>query len=140
MQAGFYRDIELGEPGKDETDIQKAKDQETGFSDINDDRYTIYECHIDLNIKGYEDKDKDGEETGIALPYVVTILKDSQEILSVRRNWREDDPLKLKRMHFVHYQYVPGFGSYGFGLFHLIGGYAKSATSLMRQQIGRAHV
>ena len=135
MQAGFYRDVELGEPGKDETDIQKAKDQETGFSDINDERYTIYECHIDLNIKGYEDKDKDGEETGIALPYVVTILKDSQEILSVRRNWREDDPLKLKRMHFVHYQYVPGFGAYGFGLFHLIGGYAKSATSLMRQLV-----
>jgi hypothetical protein len=135
MQGGFYRDVELGEPGRDETEIQKAKDQETGFRDLNDERYTLYECHIDLNIKGYEDTDKDGEETGIALPYVVTILKDSQEILSVRRNWREDDPLKLKRQHFVHYQYVPGFGAYGFGLFHLIGGYAKSATSLMRQLV-----
>ena len=135
MQAGFYRDVDLGEPGKDETDIQKAKDKETGFSDINDERYTLLECHIDLNIKGFEDKDKDGEETGIALPYVVTILKDSQEVLAVRRNWKETDPLKLKRQHFVHYQYIPGFGAYGFGLFHLIGGYAKSATSLMRQLV-----
>ena len=135
MQAGFYRDVELGEPGKDETDIQKAKDKETGFSDVNDERYTLLECHIDLNIKGFEDKDKDGEETGIALPYVVTILKDSQEVLAVRRNWKETDPLKLKRQHFVHYQYIPGFGAYGFGLFHLIGGYAKSATSLMRQLV-----
>ena len=135
MQAGFYREVDLGEPGKDETDIQKAKDKETGFSDINDERYTLYECHIDLNIKGFEDKDKDGEETGIALPYVVTILKDSQEVLAVRRNWKETDPLKLKRQHFVHYQYIPGFGAYGFGLFHLIGGYAKSATSLMRQLV-----
>jgi hypothetical protein len=135
IQAGFYRDVELGEPGKDETEIQKAKDKETGFSDINDERYTIYECHVDLNIKGFEDTDKEGEETGIALPYVVTILKDSQEILAIRRNWREDDTLKLKRQHFVHYQYVPGFGAYGFGLFHLIGGYAKSATSLMRQLV-----
>ena len=135
MQAGFYRDVDLGQPGKDETDIQKAKDKETGFSDINDERYTLLECHIDLNIKGFEDKDKDGEETGIALPYVVTILKDSQEVLAVRRNWKETDPLKLKRQHFVHYQYIPGFGAYGFGLFHLIGGYAKSATSLMRQLV-----
>ncbi len=135
MQSDFYRYVELGEPGKDETDIQKAKDEETGFKDLNDDRYTLLEVVVDLDLKGYEDTDKDGEETGIALPYVVTILKDSGEVLSIRRNWREGDLLKLKRQHFVHYQYIPGFGAYGFGLFHLIGGYAKSATSILRQLV-----
>jgi hypothetical protein len=100
-----------------------------------DDRYELYEVHIDLDLPGYEDVDDDGEMTGIALPYVVTILKGSDEILAIRRNWLEDDDLKLKRQHFVHYQYIPGFGPYGFGLFHLIGGYAKSATSLMRQLV-----
>jgi hypothetical protein len=135
MQSEFYRFVELGEPGKDETDIQKAKDDETGFKDLNDDRYTLMEVVVDLNLPGYEDKDKDGEETGIALPYVVTVLKDSGDVLSIRRNWREGDRLKLKRQHFVHYQYIPGFGAYGFGLFHLIGGYAKSATSILRQLV-----
>jgi hypothetical protein len=135
MQSEFYRFVELGEPGKDETDIQKAKDDETGFKDMNDDRYTLMEVVVDLNLPGYEDEDKDGEETGIALPYVVTILKDSGDVLSIRRNWREGDRLKLKRQHFVHYQYIPGFGAYGFGLFHLIGGYAKSATSILRQLV-----
>lgn len=134
IHSGFYRDVELGEPGKDETDIQKAKDRETGFADLNDERYTVYEVHVDLNLKGYEDKD-DGEETGIMLPYVVTILKDSCEVLAIRRNWRQEDDLKLKRDHFVHYQYITGFGAYGFGLFHLIGGYAKSATSILRQLV-----
>jgi len=117
------------------TDIQKAKDKETGFSDLNDDRYTLYECHVDLNLEGYEDKDDSGEETGIMLPYVVTLIKGSNDILSIRRNWKEEDDLRLKRQHFVHYQYIPGFGAYGFGLFHLIGGFAKSATSLMRQLV-----
>lgn len=134
QQAGFYRDVELGEPDRTQTDIQKAKDKETGFSDLNDDRFTLYECHVEMDLKGFEDED-DGEPTGIALPYVITLIKGSNEVLSIRRNWREDDPLKLKRQHFVHYQYVPGFGAYGFGLFHLIGGYAKSATSLMRQLV-----
>ena len=134
QQAGFYRDVELGEPDRTQTDIQKAKDKETGFSDLNDDRFTLYECHVELDLKGFEDED-DGEPTGIALPYVVTIVKGTNTVLSIRRNWREDDELKLKRQHFVHYQYVPGFGAYGFGLFHLIGGYAKSATSLMRQLV-----
>lgn len=127
--AGFYRDIELADPGKEETDIQKAKDKETGFSDLNDERYTLYEAHVDLDLPGYEDDD------GIARPYVVTLIKGSNEVLAIRRNWREDDTLKLKRMHFVHYQYIPGFGAYGFGLFHLIGGFAKSATSLIRQLV-----
>jgi hypothetical protein len=135
QQAGFYLDIELPDAPKDRTDIQKAKDKETGFNDMNDDRYTIYECHVDLNLDGYEDADDEGEETGIMLPYVVTIIKGTNDILSIRRNWNEDDDLRLKRQHFVHYQYIPGFGAYGFGLFHLIGGFAKSATSLMRQLV-----
>jgi hypothetical protein len=135
QQAGFYRDEELGEPDKNVGDIQKAKDKETGFSDLNDDRFTLFECHVDLDIKGYEDLDDDGEPTGIALPYVVTLIKGTNTVLSVRRNWEEADKLNLKRQHFVHYQYIPGFGAYGFGLFHLIGGFAKSATSIMRQLI-----
>jgi hypothetical protein len=139
QQAGFYLDIDLPDAPKDRTDIQKAKDKETGFNDLNDDRYVIYECHVDLNLEGYEDmvEDEDGEdeETGIMLPYVVTVIKGSNDILSIRRNWNEDDDLRLKRQHFVHYQYIPGFGAYGFGLFHLIGGFAKSATSLMRQLV-----
>jgi hypothetical protein len=135
QQAGFYRDIDLPDPPKDRTDIQKAKDKETGFNDMNDDRYTLLECHVDLDLEGYEDEDDDGETTGIMLPYVVTLIKGTNDVLSIRRNWKEDDDLKLKRQHFVHYQYIPGFGAYGFGLFHLIGGYAKSATSLMRQLV-----
>ena len=138
QQAGFYLDCELGEPTKEQTDIQKAKDKETGFSDLDDERYTLLEIHVDLDLDGFEDKaegEDDGEETGIALPYVVTMVKGTNEILAIRRNWREDDDLRLKRQHFVHYQYIPGFGAYGFGLFHLIGGFAKSATSIMRQLV-----
>jgi hypothetical protein len=137
QQAGFYRDIELPEPDKSKTDIQQAKDKETGFSDLNDDRYTLYESHADLVIKGDEhtECDEDGQPLGITLPYVVTVLKGSNEVLAIRRNWTPDDKLHLKRQHFVHYQYIPGFGAYGFGLFHLIGGYAKSATSIMRQLV-----
>jgi len=133
--AGFYRDEDIGEPDKATDEINKAKDKETGFSDINDDRFTLYECHVDLDIPGYEDLDKDGEPTGIMLPYVVTMVRGTNMVLAIRRNWRPDDDLQLKRQHFVHYQYIPGFGAYGFGLFHLIGGFANSATSLMRQLI-----
>ena len=139
QNAGFYLDVELPDPLKEQTDIQKAKDKETGFSDINDDRFTLYEIHADLDLEGYEDVAKDDEgdetETGIALPYVVTLIKGTNTVLAVRRNWKEDDELRLKRQHFVHYQYIPGFGAYGFGLFHLIGGFAKSATSIMRQLV-----
>ena len=137
QQAGFYRDIELPEPDKSKTDIQQAKDKETGFSDLNDDRYTLYESHVALVVKGDEhtEADEDGQPLGITLPYVMTVLKGSNEVLALRRNWSEDDKLCLKRQHFVHYQYIPGFGAYGFGLFHLIGGYAKSATSIMRQLV-----
>jgi hypothetical protein len=128
QQAGFYRDIDLPDPDKTRSDIKKAKDSETGFSDIHDDRYTLYEAHADLSL------DPEDEE-GIALPYVVTLIKGSNDVLAIRRNWREEDDLCLKRQHFVHYQYIPGFGSYGFGLFHLIGNFAKSATSLTRQLV-----
>jgi hypothetical protein len=134
QRAGFYRDIELPDPSREQTDIQKAKDKETGFSDLNDDLYTLYESHVDLDIEGFEDEE-DGEPTGIALPYVVTLIKGTNDVLSIRRNWDQDDELCLKRQHFVHYQYIPGFGAYGFGLFHLIGGFAKSATSIMRQLV-----
>ena len=135
QQAGFYRDVELPDPTRQIDNIQQAKDKETGFNDLNDDRYVLYECHVDLDLKGFEDADDDGDETGIALPYVVTIIKGTDTILSIRRNWREDDTLRLKREYFVHYQYIPGFGAYGFGLFHLVGGFAKNATSLMRQLV-----
>ena len=135
MNAGFYRDVELGEPSRFTSDIQERKDKETGFSASYDDRFEIYESHVDLDIEGFEDKNKDGEPTGIALPYVVTMIRGTNEVLAIRRNWKEEDPLKLKRHHFVHYQYIPGYGAYGFGLFHLIGGYAKSATSIMRQLV-----
>lgn len=134
QQAGFYREFDLPDPPREEDNIKKAKDKETGFSDLNDERYTLLECHVDLNLEGFEDE-IDGEETGIMLPYVVTLIKGTNDVLSIRRNWNEDDDLKLKRQHFVHYQYIPGFGAYGFGLFHLIGGFAKSATSLMRQLV-----
>jgi hypothetical protein len=137
QQASFYRDADLGDPLRTTEDIQKAKDRETGFSDINDDRYTMYEVHADLYLEEdpYADVDDDGNHTEIALPYVVTMLKGSNTILSIRRNWEQDDDLQRKRQHFVHYQYIPGFGAYGFGLFHLIGGFAKNATSIMRQLV-----
>jgi len=135
QESGFYRDVELGEPDKNKSDIQQAKDKETGFSDLNDDRYTLYEVHADRDIPGYEDVNSDGEETEIGLPYVITFIKGTNDVLAIRRNWEPDDELRLKRQHFVHYQYIPGFGAYGFGLFHLIGGFAKSATSIMRQLI-----
>ena len=133
INAGFYKDVDLGEPSKFTSDIQERKDKETGFSATYDDRFEIYEAHVDLDLPGYEDKDKDGEVTGIGLPYVVTMIRGTNQVLAIRRNWKEEDPLKLKRHHFVHYQYIPGYGAYGFGLFHLIGGYAKSATSIRRQ-------
>jgi len=135
QRAGFYLDIELPDPTREQTDIEKAKDKETGFSDLNDERYVLMECHVDLDLPGYEDLDDDGEMTGIALPYVVTLIKGTNDVLSIRRNWNQGDDLRLKRQHFVHYQYIPGFGAYGFGLFHLIGGFAKSATSIMRQLV-----
>jgi hypothetical protein len=135
QEAGFYSDVELGEPGYELDDIEKQKAEEQGMSALNDDRYRILEMHVDLDLPGYEHKDKKGEETGIALPYVVTVEKGTRKVLAIRRNWYEDDELHIKRQHFVHYQYIPGFGFYGYGLIHLIGGYAKSATMLIRQLV-----
>jgi hypothetical protein len=135
QEAGFYSDVGLGEPSNELDDIEKQKNEETGMSAVQDDRYRILEMHVDLDLKGYEHKDKDGEPTGIALPYVVTVEKATTKILAIRRNWYEDDSLHIKRQHFVHYQYIPGFGFYGYGLIHLIGGYAKSATMLIRQLV-----
>jgi hypothetical protein len=135
QDAGFYRDVEMGDPGYDLDDVEKQKAEENGMSAIQDDRFRILEMHVDIDLEGYEHKNKDGEETEIALPYVVTIEKQTGKILSIRRNWYEGDELHLKRQHFVHYQYIPGFGFYGYGLIHLIGGYAKSATMLIRQLV-----
>ena len=134
QHAGFYMDCDLGEPIVELDDVEKQKAEENGMSAIQDDRFRLLEMHVMLDLEGFEDKE-DGEETGIALPYVVTIEKGTRKILAIRRNWYEDDPLKLKRQHFVHYQYIPGFGFYGYGLIHLIGGYAKSATMLIRQLV-----
>ena len=135
IEAGFYRDVELGEPSHQMDDIEKQKSEEMGITAIQDDRYRILEMHVDIDLKGFEHTNKYNEPTGIALPYVVTIEKHTQTVLAIRRNWYEEDELHLKRQHFVHYQYIPGFGFYGYGLIHLIGGYAKSATMLMRQLI-----
>lgn len=134
--SGFYRDIDLPEPVTQISQIQQSKNELTGETEANaDDRHQLLEMHVELDIEGYEDKGEDGVPTGIALPYVVTIDRQSGLILSIYRNWRQDDPLKLKRMHFVQYGYVPGFGFYAFGLIHLIGGIAKSATSILRQLV-----
>jgi len=135
QEAGFYMDVELGDPGYELDDIEKQKAEETGMSATQDDRYRILEMHVNLDLVGFEHTDKKGRETGIALPYVVTIEKGTRTVLAIRRNWYEDDVLHTKRQHFVHYQYIPGFGFYGYGLIHLIGGYAKSATMLIRQLV-----
>ena len=133
--SGFYRDLELGEPVFIQTDIEKHKADQQGYKVSDDDRYQILEIHADLDIEGYEDKDEDGEPTGIALPYVVTIERGTGEVLAIRRNYDPDDKRKLKRQHFVDYIYIPGFGFYGMGLIHIIGGYARAGTSLIRQLV-----
>ena len=135
QEAGFYRDIDLGEPVVELDDIEKQKAEEQGITVTQDNRYRFLEMNVDLDLPVYEHKNKKGQPTGIALPYVVTIEKGTREVLAIRRNWYEDDKLHLKRQHFVHYQYIPGFGFYGYGLIHLIGGYAKSATMLIRQLV-----
>jgi hypothetical protein len=127
--AGFYRDVELGEPAQIHTDVEKKKAEGEGYSLTDDDRYQVYEIQIDYNLPGYEDEDE------IALPYIISIDKGTNKILSIYRNWEEEDTLKLKRQHFVQYDYIPGFGAYGFGFIHLIGGYARAGTSLIRQLI-----
>ena len=139
--SGFYRDIDLGEPTRGNLDeVEKKIAENMGFSATSDDRFKILEVHVDLDLSEYDEKDPeaDSEETemgGIALPYVVTIEKSTQTVLSIYRNWAPDDEKKLKREHFVHYPYIPGFGFYAFGLVHLLGSFAKSGTSLIRQLV-----
>jgi hypothetical protein len=135
QNAGFYRDIELPEPTNVLDEVEKKIAEKMGFRASSDDRYKLLEMQVWLDLEGFEDKDEDGDETGIALPYIVTIDKSSQEVLAIRRNYEPDDKLKQKRNHFVHYGYIPGFGFYHFGLIHLIGAYAKSGTSLLRQLV-----
>jgi hypothetical protein len=127
--AGFYRDVELGEPVQVHTDVEKKKAEETGYALTEDDRYQIYEIQIEYNLPGFEDKDE------IAIPYIVSVDKGTNKVLSIYRNYREDDKNRLKRDHLVQYDYIPGFGAYGFGFIHLIGGYARAGTSLIRQLI-----
>ena len=132
--AGFYREVELGEPVSFFTDIEEAKAEQSGVSLTSDDRYTIFEVHADLIIDGVDSEGED-DDLQIAKPYVVTFEKGTGEVLAIRRNWNPDDPLTLKRQHFVHYAYVPGFGFYGLGLIHIIGGYARAGTSIIRQLV-----
>jgi hypothetical protein len=133
--AGFYRDIDLGEPSSAFDEVEKKIAEKMGFQATSDDRYKLLEIQVNLDIEGFEDEDEDGEPTGIALPYIVTVEKGSQKVLAIRRNWRPEDETKQKRNHFVHYGYVPGFGFYCFGLIHLVGAFAKSGTSIIRQLV-----
>jgi hypothetical protein len=130
LQAdGFYRDLELGEPIEYFSDIEKKKAEEGGYTLTSDDRFALYEVHTYTNINGVDDEDD------LPKPYVITIVKGTNEVLSIRRNWDPDDDRQLKRQHFVHYIYVPGFGFYGLGLIHIIGGYARAGTSIIRQLV-----
>jgi len=133
--SGFWRDIDLGEPDIVLDEVEKKIAEKLGFRATTDDRHKILEMCVDLDLEGYEHKDEDGEPTGIAIPYIVTIDKSSGKVLAIRRNWKEGDELHTKCQHFVHYGYVPGFGFYHFGLVHLVGAFAKSGTSLLRQLV-----
>jgi hypothetical protein len=127
--ARFYRDVDLGDPLTFHSDIEKRKAEDQGFTLNDDNRYQLLEMCVDYDMPGYEDED------GIALPYVITIDRSTTKVLAIRRNWNESDPLKLKRQHFVQYTYIPGFGVYGLGLIHIIGGYARAGTALIRQLV-----
>jgi hypothetical protein len=135
MVAGFYRDVDLQEPQNTLDDVEKKIAERMGFRATSDDRYKLLEMQVYLDLPGYEDTDDKGKDTGIGLPYIVTIDKTSQEILAIRRNWHPEDETCQKRNHFVHYPYIPGFGFYAFGLIHLIGAFAKSGTSIIRQLV-----
>ena len=132
--AGFWRDVDLGEPANVLDEVEKKIAEKLGFRATTDDRFKILEINVDLDLKGYE-HEEDGEKTGIAIPYIVTVEKGTAKVLSIRRNWRPEDPTYKKREHFVHYPYIPGFGFYAFGLIHMIGAFAKSGTSLLRQLV-----
>jgi hypothetical protein len=133
--AGFYLDVDLGDPINSFDEVEKKIAEKMGFQATTDDRYKLLEIQVNLDLPGFEDKDEDGNPTGIALPYIVTLEKGTQTCLSIRRNWRPEDETKQKRNHFVHYGYVPGFGFYCFGLIHLVGAFAKSGTSIIRQLV-----
>jgi hypothetical protein len=132
---GFYRDIDLGDPVNVLDEVEKKIAEKLGFKATTDDRYKLLEMHVNLDLPGFEHKNSKDEETGIGLPYVVTIEKGTTNVLAIRRNWNPEDETYQKRQHFVHYGYIPGFGFYHFGLIHLIGAYAKSGTSLIRQLV-----
>jgi len=133
--SGFYKDVELGQPAiKTDTIKEKERELEGVRIERQDSIYTLLECHVNLDIEGFEDKDpQTGEPTGIKLPYVVTIEESSREVLSIRRNYKSDDPLKNKTNYFVHFKFLPGLGFYGFGLIHMIGGLSRTATQALRQ-------
>jgi hypothetical protein len=135
QHEGFYRDVDLGEPVNVMDEVEKKIAEKLGFRATTDDRFKLLEMHVELDLPGYEHQNDKGEPTGIALPYIVTIEKGTSNILAIRRNWNEDDDLQQKRNHFVHYGYIPGFGFYNFGLIHLVGAFAKSGTSLIRQLV-----
>jgi hypothetical protein len=135
MDSGFYVDVELEDPSDSLDEVEKKIAEKMGFRATTDNRYKLLEMHVTLDLPGFPDKDEDGKETGLAVPYVITIEKSNSKILAIRRNWNPDDELKKKRQHFVHYPYIPGFGFYAFGLIHLIGGFAKSGTSILRQLV-----
>ena len=132
--AGFYLDIDLGDPENSLDEVEKKIAEKLGFRATTDNRYKLLEMHVDVDLPGFE-HEEDGEQTGIALPYVVTIEKGTSKVLAIRRNWKPDDKKFIKRQHFVHYGYIPGFGFYCFGLIHLIGAFAKSGTSIIRQLV-----
>jgi len=133
--SGFYRDVDLPEPVNSMDEVEQKISEQLGFRAETDDRYKLLEMHVDLVIEDDDYRDKEENDLEIALPYVITIDKETETVLSIRRNWNPDDKKKLKRNHFVHYSYVPGFGFYAFGLIHLIGAFAKSGTSLIRQLV-----
>ena len=135
MESGFYIDVELEEPSDSLDEVEKKIAEKMGFRATTDSRYKLLEMHVNLDLPGFPDTDEDGKNTGLAVPYVVTIEKSNGKILAIRRNWNPDDELRQKRQHFVHYPYVPGFGFYAFGLIHLVGGFAKSGTSILRQLV-----
>jgi hypothetical protein len=134
--AGFYRDVELSKYDEDEDEVRQKIDEIQGTSrSYTDEVYTILEMHVDLDLEGFEDMSPDGEPTGIALPYIVTIDEGSGQILAIRRNFEENADLARKQQYFVHYKFMPGLGFYGFGLIHMIGGLGRAATSILRQLI-----
>ena len=137
--GGFYKDVDIGKPQDKETDVEKKERELEGVSRTKDeDVFTLLECHVDLDLEGFEDADpQTGEPSGIKIPYIVTLEEGSREILSIKRNYEIGDPLKNKVQYFVHFKFLPGLGFYGFGLIHMIGGLSRTATSALRQLLRR---